>query len=98
MSQTTTTPLQTMGPRQTQLNSSSFKSDDIAKVEGMMPVQGKQRYGDRDWAAFGGYILGSYLEALNTNATVMCQTDHIFADNEHKVNPTLFKSLQMAHA
>ena len=64
----------------------------------MMPVQGKQRYGDRDWAAFGGYVLGSYLEALNTNATVTRQTDHIFADDEREANPTSFKSLQMAHA
>ena len=74
MHQTTTIPLQTTSARRTQLHPSPFNSDDIAKVEGMMPVQGKKRYGDDE---IGQLVEGMYLHhrprtsAMASSATLL---------------------------
>jgi crooked neck len=74
-------------------------AEDIAKVEGMMPVQGKRRYVDEETGQLvEGMCSDSrrLIEHLSTcDAT---DYDYIFADDEREANPTSFKFLQMAHA
>jgi crooked neck len=82
--------------------------DDIAKVEGMMPVQGKRRYVDQetgqlvegtDWSPHSPLQRRGWKKKLTVAYTCpLLDYDYIFADDEREANPTSFKFLQMAHA
>jgi crooked neck len=76
-------------------------ADDIANVDGLMPVQGKRRYVDEETGQLveGTHIRPSLscLEWPKLNSTA-ADYDYIFADDEREANPTSFKFLQMAHA
>jgi crooked neck len=73
-------------------------ADDVAKVEGMMPVQGKRRYVDEET---GQLVEGMfpYVLCYEKKINYSCADyDYIFADDEREANPTSYKFLQMAHA
>ena len=59
---TVTTPLQTTSARRTQLHPSSCKSEYITKVEGMMPVQSKKHYSNKETGQLleGMYLVHTY--------------------------------------
>lgn len=73
-------------------------ADDVTKVEGMLPVQGKRRYVDEETGqlveGMFPYVL-FYEKKINYSCA---DYDYIFADDEREANPTSYKFLQMAHA
>jgi crooked neck len=72
--------------------------EDVAKVEGMMPIVGKRRHVDHETGeAVEGMSISSYVCGHSADETY---TDHeyVFLDDERESNPTSFKFLQSAHA
>lgn len=72
-------------------------ADDVAKVQGMMPIVSKRRHVDQETGQTveGVYYSASALSHLNA---AIIDWDMVFADDERESNPTSFKFLQMAHA
>ena len=73
-------------------------ADDAAKVEAMMPVQGKRRYVDEETGQLVEGMFPYVLFYENKTNHSCADYDYIFADDEREANPTSYKFLQMAHA
>ena len=73
-------------------------SDDVAKVQGMMPVRGKKRHVDQET---GQMVEGSscpFSLCPVTQIYLFSDVEWVFADDERESNPTTFKFMAMAHA
>ena len=74
-------------------------SDDVAKVQGMMPVRGKKRHVDPET---GQMVEGSSCPLCLCPVThiylFISDVEWVFADDERESNPTTFKFMAMAHA
>jgi crooked neck len=73
-------------------------AQDVAKVEGMMPIVSKKRHVDQETGqTVEGLFSSSTTPALG-RSSMFTDWDLVFADDERESNPTSFKFLQMAHA
>lgn len=72
-------------------------ADDVAKVQGMMPIVSKRRHVDTETGQTVEGMSFSYSQfGIASNGRI--DWDMVFADDERESNPTSFKFLQMAHA
>ena len=73
-------------------------SDDVAKVQGMMPVRGKKRHVDQETGQMVEGSSSPFSHCPVTQIYLFSDVEWVFADDERESNPTTFKFMAMAHA